>query len=115
MQIVSKYKKPTSQIYFEDYFQTLNLDWTRIYLLPRLVTLDSVLRAFQFKILHNVLFLNKKLFLFHKVPSPLCSFCNKEEETILHTFNFCPVTVNLWKDLKISIRTRYNTSSETPL
>ena len=103
MQIVLEYKKPTSQVYFENIFNNFNFDWNKIYILPRLVTLDSVLRSFQYKVLHNVLYLNQKLFLFRTVSSPLCSFCNREEETILRTFYSCIFTKALWNDLKNSV------------
>ena len=102
MQIVLEYKKPTSQVYFENIFNNFNFDWNKIYILPRLVTLDSVLRSFQYKVLHNVLFVNQKLFLFRTVSSPLCSFRNREEEINLHTFYYCIFTKALWNDLKNS-------------
>ena len=90
------------KVYFENIFNNFNFDWNKIYILPRLVTLDSVLRSFQYKVLHNVLFFNQKLFLFQTVSSPLCSFCNREE-TILHTFYSCIFTKALWNDLKNSV------------
>ena len=43
------------------------------------------------------------MFLFRTVSSPLCSFCNREEETILHTFYSCIFTKALWNDLKNSV------------
>ena len=58
------------------------------------------MRAFQYKILHNVLFLNKQLFLFNKVTSPLCCICNKEDETPTHLFFTCFFTTSLWKQLQ---------------
>ena len=58
MQIVLEYKKPTSQVYFENIFNNFNFDWNKIYIFPRLVTLDSVLCSFQYKVLHNVLYKN---------------------------------------------------------
>ena len=38
MQIILEYKKPTSQVYFENIFNNFNFDWNKIYILPRLVT-----------------------------------------------------------------------------
>ena len=55
-----------------------------IYLLVRIVTKDSKLRAFQIKLLNHVLYLNKMLFKFGKSGSPLCSFCNLKNETPYH-------------------------------
>ena len=57
--ISSNVSKPTSNIYFEKLFEYATLDWNKIYLSPRLATIDTTLRSFQYKILNNVLFLNK--------------------------------------------------------
>ena len=54
---------------------------------------------FQCKLLNNVLYLNNMLFQFKKVDSPLCSYCNEEEETLLHLFHFCLKTKKLWNKL----------------
>ena len=51
--------KPTANIYFEKLFGNTILDWDKIYLSPRLATIDTTLRSFQYKILNNVIFLNK--------------------------------------------------------
>ena len=44
-------------------------------MLPRIVTIESSLRSFQYKILNNILYLNERLFKFNIVDSPLCSLC----------------------------------------
>ena len=86
IQISEKYEKPTSQLYYERYFNKFDFDWNSLYLLPRMVTIDTKLRVFQYKILNNILFVNKMLFKFRKVESPLCSFCKAEDETCIHLF-----------------------------
>ena len=50
--------RPTSQTYFESFFETA-LDWKEICLMPRMVTVDTFTRVFQYKIINNVLYLNK--------------------------------------------------------
>ena len=40
------------------------------------------------------------LFRFKKVDSPLCSYCNEEEETLLHLFHSCLRTKQLWNKLR---------------
>ena len=65
---------PSSNIYLENLHNDYNIDWTAIYMLPRLVTYNTYLQSFQYKILNSVLFLNKKLHTFGIKPSPLCSF-----------------------------------------
>ena len=59
---------------------------------PRIVTKDSRPGVFQYKLLNNVLYLNKMLFRFGKIDSPLCSFCKMMEETLLHLFDNCTKT-----------------------
>ena len=84
MQLLANFLKPISQAYFEKIFAWHVFEWDKIYILPRIVTTDSRTRIFQYKILHNVLYLNKKLFEFSKINSPECSFCKCEEETTIH-------------------------------
>ena len=79
------------------------------YLVVCIATQDSKLRAFQFKFLYNVLYLNKMLFKFGKIGSHPCSFCHLTDETpyyllcecghieptalfLLHSLNTPPLT-----------------------
>ena len=64
--IAQKEEQTSSRLYYQSKFSNNNLDWKNIYLLIRIVTKDSKLRAFQFKLLSNVLYLNKLLFNFGK-------------------------------------------------
>ena len=43
-----------------------NFNWKKIYILPRVATASSFQPNFQYKILHNILYLNKMLFTFGK-------------------------------------------------
>ena len=70
-------------------FENTTLDWSKIYLSPRLATIDTTLRSFQYKILNNALFLNRKLYTFGITNTGLCSFCKTVEETPLHIFFDC--------------------------
>ena len=88
--LISKVQsKPSSTIYFENLLNDYNIDWTAIYMLPRLVKYNTYMRSFQYKILINVLFINKKLHIFGIKPSPMCSLCNLYDETPLHIFYEC--------------------------
>ena len=106
--------KPTSQTYFENIFSYFKPYWKSIYLLPRRVTLDTNLRMFQYKLLNNVLYLNNMLFRFKKVDSPLCSYCNEEEETPLHLFHSCLKTKQLWNRLRQYFSQFINIPLSTP-
>ena len=89
--ISKKSSIPTSQQYFNSLFSDSNLDLKLIYLLPREINRSTSCGAFQYKILNNVLYLNKMLFRFGKTPSSLCSFCKLHEEslTLIHLFSSC--------------------------
>ena len=56
--------KPFSQLYYKIFIQNLNLDWKTIYVLPCIVTKESRLQIFQYKLLNNVLYLNQMFFRF---------------------------------------------------
>ena len=55
-------KPPTAQKSVERMLGLEDVDWSRIYLLPRATTIESSLRSFQYKILNNTLYSNERLF-----------------------------------------------------
>ena len=89
---------PTSQKYFDRLFGP-DLKWEKIYTLPHLVTFDTNARFFQFKLSHNTLFLNSRLFHLNYSASSLCSLCQSVNGTPIHFFCECRVTVDLWNEL----------------
>ena len=58
-------------IYLENISNDENIDWISIYILPRLITYNTYKKSFQYKILNNILFLNKNLHTFDTKTSPL--------------------------------------------
>ena len=94
-----KRKRTSSRLYYQKNFNDSNLVWKNIYLLVHIVTKGSKLRAFQFKLLNNVIYLNNMLFKFSKSGSLLCSFCNLKEKTPYHLFYECNHTYFLWNQL----------------
>ena len=98
MLLLSSGNTQTSQKYFGKVFRNKNLDWKRVYILPRVVTINSFQRNFQYRILHNILHLNKMLFTFGKTKATLCSFCHSYDETIKHfRMHICKTTVESFK------------------
>ena len=81
----------TSQKYFDNLFPDIKLPWKKIYVTAQKVAANRHLRCFNFKIINNVLYLNKKLFLFGQTQSPLCSFCHTKSPTKLLVFHKCLV------------------------
>ena len=90
-----------SQGYLESFFESSTVDWKGIYLLPGQNIINTKHCSFQYKILNNVLYLNKLLFKFRKVKYPLCSFCKSAEETIIHLFSESLCTQYIWNQTQI--------------
>ena len=91
-------EKLSSKELYPIVIRKFTLDWRKIYILPRITTFNTYLHSFQYKILKKFLFLSKKLFVFQKKNTPLCSFCNKEEIR-LHIFSDCTYLIYLWQQL----------------
>ena len=81
MQLRLKYDRPTCQSYHEKNFDDYNFNWKLIYRIPCIATLETKIRIFQYKLLNNVLYLNKKLFQFGIISQSKCSFCELYDET----------------------------------
>ena len=63
--IRKKDSTPTAKKTYNIKFTDLSAaNWIQIYLLPRKITNDAYARVFQYKILNNILYLNKKPFSF---------------------------------------------------
>ena len=91
---------PTAQKHIQKLLNVHTLPWKNIYSLIRSTSIDSYSRMFQYKCLNSILFLNLPLFRMGLCSTPLCSFCQSENETISHLFCFCPVAKSLWRDLQ---------------
>ena len=99
--ISSKVNIPTSRTYFEKKIHPYNFQWKDIYTLPDKVTINANLRSFQYKILNNILYLNKNLHTSGLSNTQLCSFCKMEEETISHLFYYCIHIQDIWDQVQI--------------
>ena len=63
------------------------------------MNVDSRSREFQFKVLHRYLATNKFLHKIGLVPSSLCTFCEREGESIEHLLIECDYSNKFWQDL----------------
>ena len=63
------------------------------------LTIDNVLRSFQFKLLHRIIFFNDKLYSFKLVQSKLCNFCMNSDDSIEHSLWTCIKSTLLWSEL----------------
>ena len=78
------------------------------------VTINVYLRIFQYKILNNELYLNKKLHTSDLWNTELCSFCKMEEETVSHLFYYCIHIQGIWNQVQVYITDCLHFSQLTP-
>ena len=96
-----KVKEPSSKLYFNRNFDLEeDFPWDKVYTLPYNTTVESKTRVFQYKILNNILYLNKRLYRMELVESPLCGLCKLHFETVSHLFFECEVSSQLWKEIQ---------------
>ena len=100
LSLVLKNEFPMSQKYFCNIFPNLQIELKKVYLLPRKVSSDTNLHMFQYRILNNILNLNKQLFIFNKKDTKMCFYCKLQDETINHIFVECKFAIKLWSDLR---------------
>ena len=74
-----------------------NLTVKAIYELPFKVTMENKLRYFQYKVVHNILPTNSKLYKMKLRTSPSCDRCNHPHENLLHLLYECPSTQIFWQ------------------
>ena len=55
---------------------------------------------FQYKLLNNILYLNRDLHRFKIINDPSCSFCHHYPETVSHFFVECLASKNLYLEIK---------------
>ena len=90
---------PTAKKTFSEKFEIGEELWPKIYMLSSKCAIDTRTRAFQYKILNNILYLNKHLYKMKVIESLLCSLCQKENETFEHLSVDCTFSKKLWTDI----------------
>ena len=71
------------------------------FILPHSVALESYVKAFQYKILNNILYTNTKLCKIGFRADDLCTFCEAERETLYHLLYQCTYARQFWNDFEL--------------
>ena len=90
---------------------TVLFPWHKYYSMNFQCTLDSKMRAFQYKILLRIIPTNKYLKLCKITDNDNCYFCDNDIETIEHLFYFCPIVKAFWDKLAEKTLFGHNFSS----
>ena len=88
--------------------------WKDVYILPRILTINTRLRVFQYNVLNNALYLNKHLYIFKLRDTKICFFCNQEDETVIYLFANCSKSKTLSNSLKDFLKDTINLPSLAP-
>ena len=91
---------PTSQKSIETLLNNYSINWPEVYMIPHKVTIETSLRVFQYKLLNNIIYLNKRIAKFDSAVNPLCSLCSQAPEDVVHLFCYCQKTQLLWELLR---------------
>ena len=76
------------------------VDWVAVYRKPFECTKTSKYLVFQFKLFHRRLATNNFLKKINFIDNDLCSFCQREEESLIHLLWTCTVTSHFWEAFK---------------
>ena len=112
--VQKKFVPPTSRNKFSQRFDIGKEDWPKIYFLAGKCNIDSKTRVFQYKILNNASYLNKRLFQSKLVESPLCSMCGVEDETVKHSFAECSYPTRLLEELQNALASKLSLPNVSP-
>ncbi len=102
----SNSETPAGKIKWNSTYNFNNETWKKIYLWPHIITKDTTLKWFQYRINHNILATNDFLNKIKIASSPLCTFCKKFSETIKHLFWDCEATKNIFIELQEWLATK---------
>jgi len=89
-------------------------EWKIFSLIPFKCTLDVKFRWFQYRLLNRILTTNVFMYYIGQRNNDLCTFCNKESESIIHLFLECervkPILIQLqtWITDKLGITATFN-------
>ena len=108
--LLNKINKHTERRCFEKWEETINsqFNWETIFGNIYKTTIDTKLRNFQFKLIHNILPDNKILKKMGIVDSDLCNFCNIERDSVIHYIWYCPSAQQYWNSVKTWLNTIFD-------
>ena len=98
--IQCKQKQPSCILkWMSDFPSSIGSDhelWADIFRLPFIVSRETVLQTFQYKLIHRLITCKKKLYDMRIAGDPNCLYCTGTD-TLLHFFLFCPKIAAFWK------------------
>jgi len=91
-------ERPTNELKLIGKYGFENMEY--VYTLPFNVCINSKLRAFQYRCIHDIIYLNDRLVKMKLIEGDKCSFCNISKETPTHFFVDCSIAIDLWRNVQ---------------
>ena len=91
----SKYQLPRCVQKWQQIYTDLN-EWQDIFTRSFSTSWETKIQSFQYKIIHNIINNNKKLFDWRIKDSPACDYCTNAEDNSPHYFVKCPNVNRFW-------------------
>ena len=77
--------------------------WKNIFKAPFVSVREARIQYFQFRCVNRILGTNYLLYRMHLSSTPLCSFCNAADESIIHIFWECPLISSFILDVERAV------------
>ena len=90
--IRTKAQYPNNSENLKREFKLTDVQLEQVFSLPYLVSIESYAKAFQYKVLNNILYTNTKLYKIGYTTDDRCSFSKTELEILNHLFFSCNYT-----------------------
>ena len=94
---------------------TNDINWEIIFSRIYSTTIDTKIRNFQYKLIHDILPDNRILQKMGVTEDDLCNFCNNHRDSVIHYIWHCPKAQQFWNSTKIWLETLLNTNIELSL
>ena len=91
---------PNNSRFLKHYFNLTDDQLKKVFVLPHNLAFEPYVRAFQYKILNSILYINSKLYKIGYTADDKCSFCESEPETLPHFFFHCVYSQLFWKQFE---------------
>ena len=98
--VTKSFVKPTSIAFWDEY--CLDIDWSRIWKIVFHKDKSQEHRDLDFRICHNIVYTNLKMFRYGKSDNNMCPVCQDDIEDMFHMFVFCDElydTISIFRDL----------------
>ena len=97
--ISQKVTVPRAVARWEHDYPDIDFDWSRVFSLPFTSIRNPKVQYLQFRFIHRILATNTYLYKLNLSDTKICSFCNENDETLVHLFWSCSRIQSFWSEL----------------